>query len=64
MLSVEEIACEKHFVENTQRNENGPFIVKLRFKLDVAKLGESYEYAKQQFLSRDLLYAPSWRILR
>nr|CAH7750757.1 unnamed protein product [Callosobruchus chinensis] len=51
VLSEEEIACEKHFVENTKRNEHGAFVVKLPFKDSVQKLGDSCELAKRRLLN-------------
>jgi hypothetical protein len=31
-LSVEEIACERHFQENTNRDSEGRFVIRLPFK--------------------------------
>lgn len=49
--SVEEIACEKHFVDTFSRAANGSFVVSMPLKGSLSQLGESYNAAKKQFLS-------------
>nr|CAI5866960.1 unnamed protein product [Callosobruchus analis] len=55
-LSNEEKLCEKHFVDNTCRDKNGTFIVKLPFKQDLSKLGDSYNQAEKRFLNLEENY--------
>ncbi|XP_066261289.1 uncharacterized protein [Euwallacea similis] len=50
-LSEEELACEEHFKKNTTRCEDGSFVVRLPLKLEVSKLGSSFEQAKRRFLN-------------
>ena len=45
------MACEQHFETTTTRDQEGRFIVKLPFKQEVPKLGDSSELAKRRFLS-------------
>ena len=49
ILSEEEQLCENHFIENTQRNENGRYIVKLPFNEKVVNLGHSRVIAQRRF---------------
>lgn len=49
--SQEELACENHFINNTKRNEDGRFIVKIPFKRSVSNLGDSQQQAKRRFWS-------------
>lgn len=51
VLSPEEEACEQHFVEHTQRLEDGRFCVKLPLKTNPDKLGDSYYLARKRFES-------------
>ncbi|XP_024875383.1 uncharacterized protein LOC112456855, partial [Temnothorax curvispinosus] len=39
-LTLEEVACEKHFESTTYRNENGRFVVSLPLKGEIKSLGE------------------------
>lgn len=60
-LSVEERECEKSFQENTIRDEEGRFVVKLPTKENViSQLGDSKEIAERRFfaLERRLLGQP------
>ena len=47
----EERLCETHFTQTTRRDENGRFIVKLPFKVNSSKLGDSFSNAEKRFLS-------------
>ena len=47
----EEVLCEDHFTQTTRRDEHGRFIVKLPFKENNSKLGDSLGNAKKRFLS-------------
>ena len=49
VLSQEEQACEAHFKENTQRNFEGRYIVRLPFNENKEKLGESRHMALRRF---------------
>lgn len=44
-LSVEDQACEQHFKDNTRRNPEGRFMVRLPFKHDAPQLGNSKRVA-------------------
>lgn len=59
-LSPDEIHCENHFANNTRRNNDGRFIVKIPFKHDPSHLGDSRQIAVKQFmnLERKLLSNP------
>ncbi|XP_050063272.1 uncharacterized protein LOC114130946 [Aphis gossypii] len=46
----EEKECEAHFNKNLNRDESGRFIVKLPFKVNAPKLGNSYNIAERRFL--------------
>ena len=48
-LSKEEQACESHFSENVQRNDNGRYVVKLPFNENKANLGNSFKFAQRRF---------------
>ena len=50
-LTAEEMQCEQHFLETTQEAEDGRFKVKLPFKPEVSKLGESFTQARRRFMS-------------
>lgn len=56
-LSPEEKTCENHFVETVKRDTDGHFIVKIPLKESVEKLGESYDSAKNRFLSLERKFA-------
>ena len=45
------MACEEHFETRTTRDRKGRFIVKLPFKQEITKLGDSFEQAKRRLLS-------------
>lgn len=47
----DEKACEEHFVQNTTRLTDGRFMVRYPLKQPSSSLGDSYERAKQCFLS-------------
>ncbi|XP_061710770.1 uncharacterized protein LOC133520395 [Cydia pomonella] len=49
--SLEEKSCEKHFTETVTRLENGQFCVRLPLKEDPSILGNSFNRARQCFLS-------------
>lgn len=49
--TVEENACEAHFIETTRRDSNGRFIVSIPLKQPVEVLGDSYQVAQNRFLS-------------
>lgn len=51
--STEEKETEEHFVNTTTRDESGRFIVRLPLKDHIQNLGESYETAKNRFLSQE-----------
>ena len=50
-LTAEEMQCEQHFLETTQEAEDARFKVKLPFKPEVSKLGESFTQARRRFMS-------------
>ena len=47
--TAEEIACEKHYQENTIV-QNNRFVVGMRFKSDATPLGDTFVQAKRRFL--------------
>ena len=49
LLSQEKQTCEVHFKENTQRNFEGRYIVRLPFNENKEKLGESRHMALRRF---------------
>lgn len=49
--SDEEKLCDEHFIQNTKRDKNGKFIVKLPLKDNAIHLGKSYDIALRRFLS-------------
>ncbi|KAJ8975728.1 hypothetical protein NQ317_004192 [Molorchus minor] len=51
VFSEEELACENHFVENTERTQEGRFIVALPLKEKPEILSDSYDQAEKRFLS-------------
>ncbi|KAK9687800.1 hypothetical protein QE152_g35995 [Popillia japonica] len=60
--TAEEKACEKHFIENYRRNEDGRFIVKLPLKENrQLSLGNSRDLAVKRFyaLERKLCQQPT-----
>lgn len=63
-LSLDEVKCEKHFRENTCRNRDGRFVVKLPFKED-ADIGDSHAIAINRFqhLERKFKNNPQLAIL-
>ena len=50
-MSVEELACERHFYKTVRRDPSGRFVVRLPFKTDVSHLGRSDHIALKQFHS-------------
>ncbi|KAL0830099.1 hypothetical protein ABMA28_003556 [Loxostege sticticalis] len=56
-LSYEERSCEQHFLENTSRNDDGRFVVKMPLKQDPSVLGDSYQKAKCRFISLEKKFA-------
>ena len=46
--STEEQECEKHFEENTSRNVDGRFVVRIPFKRNFSQLGDSKEIASKR----------------
>ncbi|XP_045541455.1 uncharacterized protein LOC123722945 [Papilio machaon] len=51
IISEDESACERHFLANTIRDEEGRFCVKLPLKESVDCLGDSYNLAKKRFIN-------------
>ncbi|XP_011858580.1 PREDICTED: uncharacterized protein LOC105556118, partial [Vollenhovia emeryi] len=51
ILSQEETECEKHFVENIRRDQDGRFVVTIPFKGDPGELGESKTIACKRLIS-------------
>lgn len=49
LLSQEERDCEQHFFQNTTRNGDGRFVVRLPFKSEVILLNDSYNTAAKRF---------------
>ncbi|XP_062557924.1 uncharacterized protein LOC134222785 [Armigeres subalbatus] len=47
-LTEEEQICERHFSQNTVRNESGTFVVRLPFLLSTNNLGDSYQMAQRR----------------
>ena len=50
-LSQDELACEKHFVDNVNRDKTGFYTVALPFKVTPDQLGDSYGAAKRRLHS-------------
>mgnify|MGYP005980598039 FL=1 len=50
-MSVEELACERHFYKTVRRDPSGRFVVRLPFKTDVSHLDRSDNIALKQFHS-------------
>ncbi|XP_013161370.1 PREDICTED: uncharacterized protein LOC106113183, partial [Papilio xuthus] len=50
-VSEDECECERHFLANTIRDEEGRFCVKLPLKESVDCLGDSYNRAKKRFIN-------------
>ncbi|XP_050295692.1 uncharacterized protein LOC126735666 [Anthonomus grandis grandis] len=51
IFSKEEKEVEEHFIQNTRRDVNGQFIVKLPLRDKFTDLGESYDMALKRFYS-------------
>lgn len=51
ILSERDRACEKHFLQNTKRDNNGRFVVTLPLSKPSDSLGESYNIAKKRFFN-------------
>uniref|UniRef100_A0ABD2WIV5 DUF5641 domain-containing protein n=1 Tax=Trichogramma kaykai TaxID=54128 RepID=A0ABD2WIV5_9HYME len=47
--SYEESQCEKHYVENTMRNNDGRYVVRLPFKFNIDNLGDSRTQTLRRF---------------
>ncbi|XP_025191756.1 uncharacterized protein LOC112592006 [Melanaphis sacchari] len=47
----EDAICKKHFLDNVSVDSTGKFVVKLPFRDNVDKLGESYNIVVKRFLS-------------
>ena len=45
-LSPEEQMCEQHFTQTTTINRGGGFVLKIPFKAETGKLGNSYDKAE------------------
>ncbi|XP_017463103.1 PREDICTED: uncharacterized protein LOC108356507 [Rhagoletis zephyria] len=50
-LTDEEAECERIFRESVRRDDSGKFVVKIPFKSDVDKLGDSFYTAERRFLA-------------
>ena len=48
-ISTEEKAREQHYVENTERNADGKYVVRLTFNKKRCTLGESIAQALRRF---------------
>ncbi|XP_062704238.1 uncharacterized protein LOC115254876 [Aedes albopictus] len=48
-LSEEEALCEQHYVQTTTRDSSGRYVVRLPFRDNVDKLGETKQHALQRF---------------
>lgn len=51
--SKEEIICEQAFIQNTRRNEDGRYIVRIPIARDAPPLGESRQMAMRRFLQME-----------
>ncbi|XP_014214634.1 uncharacterized protein LOC106643863 [Copidosoma floridanum] len=62
--SRDEIACEKHFVNNTRRDPTGRYIVRLPFRCNKFELGESCSQALNRFysLERKFKVNPNFKV--
>lgn len=49
LKSRDDIACERHYVENTKRDESGRYIVRFPFRDNKFELGHSRKHALQRF---------------
>ncbi|XP_058810347.1 uncharacterized protein LOC131675396 [Phymastichus coffea] len=63
LKSRDDVACERHYVENTQRDESGRYIVRLPFRDNKFELGHSRRQALQRFqaLERKFGANPSFK---
>ena len=63
LKSSDDIACEKHYVEHTQRDASGRYIVRLPFRSNKFELGQSRAQALKRFhaLERKFEANPSFR---
>lgn len=51
-LSLDDDVCEKHFIQTTQRLDNGRFLVKMPLRQSPERtLGDSFNMAKKRFIS-------------
>ena len=46
-------ACERHFNQNTVRDDNGRFVVGIQFNSSIDKLGESRAQAEKRLLAME-----------
>lgn len=51
LYTIEERTCQEYFNKTVIRNDEGRFVVHLPFRVDLIKLGKSYEIAKRRFLA-------------
>jgi hypothetical protein len=63
-LSVEEIACERHFQENTTRDSEGRFVIRLPFKNNNLTIGDTKNSSLKRFygIERKLCNDPEMKI--
>jgi hypothetical protein len=63
-LSVEEIACERHFEENTTRDSEGRFVIRLPFKNNNLTMGDTKNSSLKRFygIERKLCNDPEMKI--
>lgn len=63
--SLEQLECEQHFLQNTVRDADGRFRVRLPFKLSPANLGSSRQFAFKRFfyLEKRFLRDPEYKQL-
>jgi hypothetical protein len=63
-LSVEEIACERHFQENTIRDSEGRFVIRLPFKNNNLTIGDTKNASLKWFygIERKLCNDPEMKI--
>lgn len=56
-LSMEEAACEQHFVETAKRGDDGRYTLQLPFRLTKEKLGESRSMAVRRLMQLEKRFA-------
>lgn len=57
ILSSEEAEAERHFLDNTYRDDTGRYVVKLPFNDKLHKLGSTFNIARRQFLALERRFA-------